>query len=85
MLEADTIINPESFAIGINIELGFCTAWKETSKLMKEILNRDLSDENKIKELDLDYSDYNIAKFEFECLQLNNISQYLVLYKIEKW
>lgn len=35
------------------------------------------------KELDLDYSDYNIAKFEFECLQLNNISQYLVLYKIE--
>ena len=35
------------------------------------------------KELDLDYSDYNIAKFEFECLQLNNISQYLALYKIE--
>ena len=35
------------------------------------------------KELDLDYSDYNIAKFEFECMQLNNISQYLVLYKIE--
>lgn len=35
------------------------------------------------KELDLDCSDYNIAKFEFECLQLNNISQYLVLYKIE--
>lgn len=35
------------------------------------------------KELDLDYSDYNIAKFEFECLQLNNISQYLVLYKVE--
>ena len=35
------------------------------------------------KELDLDYSDYNIAKFEFECLQLNNISQYLTLYKIE--
>ena len=30
------------------------------------------------KELDLDY---NIA--EFECLQLNNISQYLALYKIE--
>ena len=53
MLEADTIIiNPESFAIGTNIELGFCTAWKETSKLMKEILNRDLSDENKIKELE---------------------------------
>ena len=35
------------------------------------------------KELDLDYSDYNIAKFEFECMQLNNISEYLVLYKIE--
>lgn len=35
------------------------------------------------KELDLDYSDYNIARFEFECMQLNNISQYLVLYKIE--
>ena len=35
------------------------------------------------KELDIDYSDYNIAKFEFECLQLNNISQYLVLYKVE--
>lgn len=35
------------------------------------------------KELDLDYSDYNIAKFEFECFQLNNISQYLVLYKVE--
>jgi hypothetical protein len=35
------------------------------------------------KELDLDYSDYNIAKFEFECMQLNNISQYLVLYKVE--
>ena len=35
------------------------------------------------KELDLDYSDYNIAKFEFECMQLNNISQYLVLYKAE--
>ena len=35
------------------------------------------------KELDLDYSDYNIAKFEFKCLQLNNISQYLALYKIE--
>lgn len=35
------------------------------------------------KELDLDYSDYNVAKFEFECLQLNNISQYLVLYKVE--
>ena len=35
------------------------------------------------KELDLDYSDYNIAKFEFECLQLNNISQYLALYKVE--
>ena len=35
------------------------------------------------KELDLDYSDYNIAKFEFECMQINNISQYLVLYKIE--
>ena len=35
------------------------------------------------KELDLDYSDYNIAKFEFECLQLNNISEYLALYKIE--
>ena len=35
------------------------------------------------KELDLDYSDYNVAEFEFECLQLNNISQYLVLYKIE--
>ena len=30
------------------------------------------------KELDLDY---NIA--EFECLQLNNISQYLALYKVE--
>ena len=35
------------------------------------------------KELDLDYSDYNIAKFEFECMQINNISQYLVLYKIQ--
>lgn len=35
------------------------------------------------KELDLDYLDYNIAKFEFECFQLNNISQYLVLYKVE--
>ena len=35
------------------------------------------------KELDLDYSDYNVAKFEFECLQLNNISQYLSLYKVE--
>lgn len=35
------------------------------------------------KELDLDYSDYNIAKFEFECSQLNNISEYLALYKIE--
>lgn len=35
------------------------------------------------KELDLDYSDYNIAKFEFECFQLNNISKYLALYKIE--
>lgn len=35
------------------------------------------------KELDLDYSDYNIAKFEFECFQLNNISEYLALYKIE--
>jgi hypothetical protein len=35
------------------------------------------------RELDLDYSDYNIAKFEFECFQLNNISQYLVLYKVE--
>ena len=35
------------------------------------------------KELDLDYSDYNVAKFEFECLQLNNISEYLVLYKVE--
>ena len=35
------------------------------------------------KELDLDYSDYNVAKFEFECFQLNNISEYLVLYKIE--
>ena len=35
------------------------------------------------KELDLDYSDYNIAKFEFECLQSNNISQYLALYKAE--
>ena len=35
------------------------------------------------KEVDKDYTDYNIAKFEFECFQLNNISQYLVLYKIE--
>ena len=35
------------------------------------------------KELDLDYSDYNIAKFEFECMQLNNISQYIVLYKVK--
>ena len=35
------------------------------------------------KELNLDYSDYNIAKFEFECFQLNNISEYLALYKIE--
>ena len=35
------------------------------------------------KELDLDYPNYNIARFEFECLQLNNISQYLALYKIE--
>ena len=35
------------------------------------------------KELDLDYSDYNIAKFEFECFQLNNISEYLALYKID--
>ena len=32
------------------------------------------------KELDLDY---NIAEFEFECLQSNNISQYLALYKVE--
>lgn len=35
------------------------------------------------KELDIDYSDYNIVRFEFECLQLNNISKYLALYKIE--
>ena len=35
------------------------------------------------KEVDKDYTDYNIAKFEFECFQLNSISQYLVLYKIE--
>ena len=27
--------------------------------------------------------DLNIARFEFECMQLNNISQYLVLYKVE--
>ena len=35
------------------------------------------------KEVDKDYTDYNVAKFEFECFQLNNISQYLALYKIE--
>lgn len=28
-------------------------------------------------------TDYNIAKFEFECFQLNNISEYLAIYKIE--
>ncbi len=35
------------------------------------------------KEVDKDYIDYNVAKFEFECFQLNNISQCLALYKIE--
>ena len=35
------------------------------------------------KEVDKDYTDYNVAKFEFEFFQLNNISQYLALYKIE--
>ena len=32
------------------------------------------------KEVDKDYTDYNVAKFEFECFQLNNISQYLAFY-----
>ena len=35
------------------------------------------------KEVNKTYDDLNVAKFEFECMQLNNISQYLVLYKVE--
>ena len=35
------------------------------------------------KEVNKTYDDLNVAKFEFECMQLNNISQYLVLYKTE--
>ena len=35
------------------------------------------------EEVNKTYDDLKVAKFEFECMQLNNISQYLVLYKIE--
>ena len=35
------------------------------------------------KEVNKIYDDLRIAKFEFECMQLNNISQYLDLYKVD--
>lgn len=35
------------------------------------------------KEVNKTYDDLNIARFEFECMQLNSISQYLALYKTE--
>ena len=35
------------------------------------------------REVDKTYDDLNVARFEFECMQLNNISQYLVLYEVE--
>ena len=35
------------------------------------------------KEVNKTYDDLNVARFEFEYMQLNNISQYLVLYKVE--
>lgn len=34
------------------------------------------------REVDRIYDDYKVAKFEFECMQLNNISSYLALYQI---
>ena len=35
------------------------------------------------REVNKTYDDLNIARFEFECMQLNNISKYLVLYEVE--
>ena len=35
------------------------------------------------KEVNKIYDDLKVARFEFECMQYNNISQYLVLYKVE--
>ena len=35
------------------------------------------------REVDKIYDDLNVAKFEFECIQLNNISKYLALYEVE--
>ena len=35
------------------------------------------------REVNKIYDDLNVAKFEFECMQLNNISKYLALYKVE--
>ena len=35
------------------------------------------------KEVNKTYNDLNIARFEFECMQQNNISKYLVLYEVE--
>ena len=35
------------------------------------------------KEVNKTYDDLNVAKFEFECMQLNNISKYLALYEME--
>ena len=35
------------------------------------------------KEVNKTYDDLKVAKFEFKCMKLKNISQYLVLYKTE--
>lgn len=35
------------------------------------------------REVNKTYNDLNIARFEFECMQQNNISKYLVLYEVE--
>ena len=35
------------------------------------------------REVNKIYDDLNIARFEFECMQQNNISKYLVLHEVE--
>ena len=35
------------------------------------------------REVNKTYDDLNVARFEFECMQQNNISKYLVLYEVE--
>ena len=34
-------------------------------------------------EINKKYDDIRVARFEFECFQLNNISQYLALYEVD--